>query len=436
MSFVDRQGRLKDFAFINENSLSASTDEDYLIHYVEISNVDSNGVISEEAIEAQRFEDAPSRARRRVKAGSTIISSVRPNLQAMAYFGKVDQNLICSTGFNVVTPRYNYVSGRFLYYVLKADRSLQYFVATAKGVGYPAVDEKDFNTLEVRLPVFEEQTLIVQYLDQTCKAIDHAIAVKQRQLEKLDQLRKSIIYKAVTKGLDDSVVMRKSGAWFDNVPRHWQIKRLKDVAQKSKRAIKVGPFGSQLKLADMTEEGDVKVYNQRTVIDKDFSGGNHYISEEKYEGLDAFTVFSGDLLISTRGTIGRCVAVPNDAELGILHPCLMRVQTEEAEMLPEYLAVLIEDSGFILRQLSMMSAATTIEVIYSESLKRTYLPVPPVEEQKEILRELARQNEKIDTLVNNIQDQRGVLNDYKKSLIHECVTGKCRITEADLKDVA
>lgn len=77
--------RLKDVAAINAASLPANTDPDYEFDYLEISNVDYYGVIDPNAIERLRYEDAPSRARRRVGKNCTIISSVRPNLQAVAF---------------------------------------------------------------------------------------------------------------------------------------------------------------------------------------------------------------------------------------------------------------------------------------------------------------------------------------------------------------
>ncbi len=92
--------RLKDISTINENLLDAKTADDYLLKYVEISNVNNNGIISQSAIKKMIFSSAPSRAKRRIFEGNTIISSVRPNLQAIAYITQKDRNLICSTAEN------------------------------------------------------------------------------------------------------------------------------------------------------------------------------------------------------------------------------------------------------------------------------------------------------------------------------------------------
>ena len=94
--------RLKDVAIINGTSLPVNTDPDYEFDYLEISNVNYHGVLDPQAIERLRYENAPSRARRRVQQGNTIVSSVRPNLQAVAFINDSLSSFVCSTGFNVV----------------------------------------------------------------------------------------------------------------------------------------------------------------------------------------------------------------------------------------------------------------------------------------------------------------------------------------------
>ena len=152
--------RLKDVAVINVAALPAGTDPDYEFDYLEISNVDYHGIVDPNAIEHLRFEDAPSRARRRVATGSTVISSVRPNLQAAAFFPDALTHFVCSTGFNVVEPQPSRLSSKFAYYHLISENARQYFEAAATGVGYPAVGDKEFNAITVPLPPLPEQERI------------------------------------------------------------------------------------------------------------------------------------------------------------------------------------------------------------------------------------------------------------------------------------
>lgn len=203
--------RLKDLCVFNSDSLPASTDVDFEFPYLEISNVDYFGIIDMASIEQLRFEDAPSRARRLVFQNSTIISSVRPNLQALAFFENDPEGLVCSTGFNVVKPDENKLWPKFTYYALISDYARQYFEAVATGVGYPAVGDKEFGSLVLPLPTLEEQKQIVFYLDAKCSVLDtvvslhksatetaRTIGVLNRQMETLFAYRKSLIHECVT----------------------------------------------------------------------------------------------------------------------------------------------------------------------------------------------------------------------------------------------
>jgi len=94
--------RIKDVAAINAASLPSDTDPDYGFDYLEISNVNYYGIIDKNAIEQLRYEEAPSRARPRVGMNDTVISSVRPNLQAVAFCPDRHGDFVCLTGFNVI----------------------------------------------------------------------------------------------------------------------------------------------------------------------------------------------------------------------------------------------------------------------------------------------------------------------------------------------
>jgi type I restriction enzyme S subunit len=260
--------RLKDLAAINAVALPSGTDPDYEFDYLEISNVDYYGIVDQHAIERLRFEEAPSRARRRVATGSTVISSVRPNLQAVAFFPDAPAHFVCSTGFNVVEPQPSRLSPQFAYYHLISDNVRQSFEASATGVGYPAVGDKEFNTIGVALPPLPEQMRIAAYLDASCEAIDAAVAAKRRQLETLDALRKAIIQRAVTKGMNPGAVMRDSGSdGLGEIPAHWRTDRMKDVVElRNEKTNVASEEDDYLELEDI-ESGTGRILNRRNTLD-------------------------------------------------------------------------------------------------------------------------------------------------------------------------
>src|SRR4051794_9398551 len=107
--------RLKYAATINDDTLGENTEPDYSLQYIDIGNVDSLGVIHD--VETYRFENAPSRARRLVRDGDVIISTVRTYLQAITPITEPPDNLVVSTGFAVVRPRPNVLDARYCKYL-------------------------------------------------------------------------------------------------------------------------------------------------------------------------------------------------------------------------------------------------------------------------------------------------------------------------------
>jgi len=320
--------------------------------------------------------------------------------------------------FYTVIPRYCY------YLLLKMDLK-----SLSAGTAVGTLNRNYIHDSTMAVPSIVEQESIAAFLDHETTRIDQLIAKKERQIELLQEKRAALISHAVTKGLNPKAKMKDSGIeWLGKIPEHWKLIPLKRLLTQNSDAIKTGPFGSQLLSSEMLS-GEVKVYNQRNIIDKDFDGGENYITVEKYAELKAFAVMHGDILVTTRGTIGRCALFPDDAEEGILHPCLMRIQADQCKLLREYLAMLIQDGGIVQLQLSLMSNATTIAVIYSETLKNVLIPTPPIGEQKSILSKINEDIEWIENLSGKVTTSIEKLQEYRTAIISAAVTGKIDVRE-------
>ena len=321
---------------------------------------------------------------------------------------------------------------RFLFWVLQSEEFWTWF--RLKNAGNSTIIhlyQGDFAEFSYTFPNTTEQCAIANFLDTQCAKIDSVIADIEKQIETLQKYKKSIITEAVTKGLDRTVPMKDSGiVWIGEVPEHWDLKRLKFMLENSSNSMKVGPFGSALSGSDFTDEGKW-VYNQRVVLDKNFSENTTFISEEKYREMRGFSVYPGDILITTRGTIGKVAIVPEGAQEGILHPCIIKFRVNKEMMMPELLELVFNESDFVKDQFTLMSNATTIEVIYSYSLKDIILPVIPTEEQKKIYSYLSEKCATIDAVLAEKQKALSAIIQHKKSLIYEYVTGKKRVTEVN-----
>ncbi len=333
----------------------------------------------------------------------------------------------CNQSLAALIPRRDSLEYRFLFYYLDSQyRNIRGLVG----------DQRDGLSLThiagiwMPLPPLPTQKAIANFLDRKTAAIDALIEKKEKLLELLAEKRSALINEAVTKGLDPNVPMKNSGIpWIGEIPEQWEVKRLKSCLAQRNDAIRVGPFGSSLRSSDMLGT-HTKVFNQRTVLDRDFTSGENFVSESKSHELSSFLTEPGDILLTTRGTIGRVALVPQGTPPGIIHPCLMAIRVDKRLVSATWVEQLLS-SPLSLSQLTYLSNATTIEVIYSYNLREIWLPIPPLPEQAEILAAIEKVRAKYELLLQNVGDSVKRLAEYRQSLITAAVTGQLEIPTED-----
>ena len=318
-------------------------------------------------------------------------------------------------------------STRLFYYLCKTIN----FELYKYGSAIPSMTQGHLNEIKFSIPnTLEEQTTIANYLDQKTTQIDSLIAKKEQFITLLQEERTAVINQAVTKGLDPKVQLKDSGIeWLGEIPEHWEVKKLKYLLKESKDSLKTGPFGSHIKNSDYIPNGDFKVYTQRNVLDNEYENGCESISEEKFKELKGFTIYEGDVLITTRGSIGRCSIFPMNMATGILHPCLIRIQVNENLSLRNWIVNYINNTSLFYNNVKFNSNSTIIDVIYGYTLKEIFFPSPPINEQKIILEFLEVKINEINTLISNSQQEIELLKEYKTALISEVVTGKVDVRD-------
>jgi len=309
-----------------------------------------------------------------------------------------------STEFHVLRAGCK-VDGQFLYYATVNPVYRAYAAENMVGAaGQKRVSSRFLKDTRLFLPPLPEQRRIAAYLDASCVAIDAAVVAKRRQLETLDALKHSAIFHAVTRGLNDSAKFTPSGInWLGAIPSHWTIRRIKDIAELRS--------GDAIQAVDIAPDGDYPVY-----------GGN---------GLRGYTSsFTHDgqfVLIGRQGALCGNINYANGRFWATEHAVV-------ATLLRRYDALWF---GELLRAMSLgqYSNAAAQPGLAVDRIRFLYLPVPPLEEQTRIAEHVdsvIRKNERIGAA---IQSQIATLTAYRKSLIHECVTGQRRITDADLNRV-
>ena len=290
-----------------------------------------------------------------------------------------------------------------------------------------AINSKDLLNIDIPFLKETEQEKISNYLDERCQKLDRIVKLEKELIIKLKEYKQSLITETVTKGLNPDAKMKDSAIeWIGDIPEHWEINKYKYLLKEEKNAIRVGPFGSELKGCDFITTG-YKVFNQRSVLDKDFINGDCFINEKKYKELKAFKVNSLDILITTRGTIGKIAIAPEDVKDGIIHPCIIKSTINYKKITSSFLEYIFNKTRITLEQFFLSSNATTIAVIYSEHLRKVKLPLPPLPEQQQISNYLDKKCGELDKTIAQKEENILKLEEYKKSLIYECVTGKKEI---------
>ena len=190
--------RLKYAVSTNDEALSDREDPYQSISYVDIGSVDSERGITE--IEEMNFEDAPSRARRLVRDGDTIVSTVRTYLRAIASIVTPPPTMVVSTGFAVIRPRD--IDPGFSTWMLRSNGVVEEIVARSVGVSYPAINACEIGNIPVAIPPLDEQQEIASFLEREGNRVDKLARQTDTAIERLKEYRTALISAAVTGEID------------------------------------------------------------------------------------------------------------------------------------------------------------------------------------------------------------------------------------------
>lgn len=305
------------------------------------------------------------------------------------------------------TP-YKGVSSEFLCWFYNSAAFKNQCIECSTGDGRQNLNLYDFVDLFVAIPKYDLQSKIASFLDKKCAEIDSLHTDIEKQIETLEEYKKSIITEAVTKGLDPDVEMKDSGIeWIGMIPKNWNVDKIK----------------YHLKRNEPKNPGNVEVlsvYREYGVIPKNSRDDNHNITSEdtsKYK-----YVKKGDLVINKMKAWQGSMGV-SEYE-GIVSPAYFIYNFTDNYLDKKYFHFLIRNcykdefrriSGGIREGQWDLSA----DLFAKESVL-----IPPKKEQIKIVEYLNTKCAEIDDVIVDKKKQLETLEQYKKSLIYEYVTGK------------
>lgn len=262
--------------------------------------------------------------------------------------------------------------------------------------------EEQFGQISTVVPPIEQQHLIANQLDFVCKKVEDLISNQEQQIEKLKQYKQSLITEVVTKGLNPDVPMKDSGVeWIGKIPNIWKTKKIKYVA--------------------------------KIIDDKYLKGEYNYIALENIESHSAKFIKTD----SVYDLVGTKMAYLDTVIFGKLRPYLAKVFLVKEttcvnnefsvfkglEVTNEYLKYFMLGSRFI-DTVNASTYGTKMPRANIGFISNLQITIPPFQEQQNIATYLDDKCAKIDRLIAIKQEKINKLNDYKKSLIYEYVTGK------------
>lgn len=292
-------------------------------------------------------------------------------------------------------------------------------VATLGRWRLPAIN---FKKIDVPVPPIKEQKRIVRAIDTNVEKVDVLIENVQKQIEKLKAYKQSLITVVVTKGLDSTAPMKDSGIeWIGEIADTRTIFRLKYLLD-SPMQYGANESGDKLtedsvryiRITDITADGNLK--------DDD---NNQYLSMSAAEG---YILKDKDVLFArSGGTVGKSFLYREEYGISAFAGYLIKAECDKTSLLPEYLIYYTQSSLYELWK-NMIFIQATIQNIGANKYSNMEIPVPSVEEQVSIVEYLDGKCSQIDRLIAIKQAKIEKLDQYKRSLIYEYVTGKKEVS--------
>jgi len=174
---------LREVCFIDKETLSSKTPDDYRFEYVSLSDIEKGNLIQ---VRKYKFSEAPSRARRIVKQDDVLLATVRPNLQGFYIFRNEVKDCIVSTGFAVLTAKRSWLEPAYLFQMLFSNQMLAIYHAFNVGSNYPAINSSDIHKFKVCIPSLAQQKAIASLLatwDTAIEKTEALIAAKEKRFK-------------------------------------------------------------------------------------------------------------------------------------------------------------------------------------------------------------------------------------------------------------
>lgn len=405
---------------LNPEVLPENTPEETALSYVDIAALEGGDAVASLSPKELTFGAAPSRARRVLRAGDTILSTVRTYLKAVANFPEAPDGLVASTGFAVLRP-IGRLHPRYAYWAALSEPFIENVVAHSEGVSYPAINPSVLGSLHMPMPPRLDQERIANFLDEQTARIDALIAEKDALASSLQDIAEVTAYDLVTRGIYRNVARTAHREeWLREAPAHWGLQKLRQLAT-------IGN-GSTPKRDNESywSSGKIPWLNSGAVNAGRITEASDLVTPAALKECHLPMVRAGSTVVALTGQ-GKTRGTASITEIETtINQHLAYVSLFDDRMSDEYLWVYLTGMYSVLRHLSDGEGSTK-GALTCEQLNQLRVLLPPPDEQKEIV---AAYRERI-TAVENLREHATLhiarLREYRSSLISAAVTGQMQL---------
>ena len=338
---------------------------------------------------------------------------------------KIEDKLLCGYHLSMIRTINQKIDGAFLFWSLKDDSIVSQLFREATGVTRWAIASRHIKNSTIAFPTLPEQKVIAEYLDKACARIDRIIAIKEEQLRKIEGYFHNKLHETITQGINKSEFKEGNNTYMGKVPKDWIIDRIKDVCEfnpvKSKAKCLPDEMVSLFPMENISDDG--KILGRDELLFSEIDSGLNY-----FENGDV--IFAKITPCMENGKGAFIEDVPTRVSFGSTEFFVLR---PNFRLLGKFIYYATRNYKFRAYLEANMKGAAGQQRVPSKFFQYCEITFPKERaEQQAIIKYIDELKIKTDNLLTKAIEQINTLRTYRKSLIHECVTGKKQVYTGEL----
>ncbi len=398
--------KLGQISVIDPENLPGNTDPNYTFNYISLEDVDYGRLLSfKELI----FSDSPSRARRKMKLGDILFSTVRPNLKSHLFFSSTSNRFICSTGFSVVRCDEKLINPKYVYFHLFGTIIEKQIDALITGSNYPAINSTDVKSMNLPIPPLPEQTAIATALSD----VDALISALDRLIEKKRAIKQAAMQELLTgkrrlPGFDSGKGYKQTEV--GEIPVDWDASPLKKLVKEF-----IVPMRDKPKLfRGRIPWCRIEDFDGKYLTD---SKSQQYVDEEIIKLMNLRIHPINTVLVSCSANLGICAIVKYPL---VTNQTFIGLVCDEISSSEEYIFYFMT---FFSDKLNTQASGTTISYLSRKQFEEFIISTPPLPEQTAIATVLSD----MDAEISALETRRAKTISLKQGMMQELLTGRVRL---------